>query len=69
MLFILCNMLYATPTGDSIASTISSFNTMSDTKIPTLSKSQIEKLVSGKVVTLVQNGGAENGQVAAGKAG
>ena len=68
MLFMLCNMLFAGPTADSIASTISSFNTMSDTKIPTLSSSQREKLIAGKVVTLVQNGGAEKGQVAAGKA-
>ena len=67
-MLLLCNLLFAKPTVDSIQSTISSFNTMSDTKIPDLNVSQRQSLVSGKVVTLVQNGGEEAGKVSVGKA-
>ena len=67
-MLLLCTMLFAKPTVDSIQSTIASFNTMSDTKIPTLNISQREKLISGNVVKLVQNGGKESGKISAGKA-
>ena len=68
MLLLLCNLIFAKPTADSIQSTISKFNTMSDTKIPQLSSSDRKKLVEGKVITLVQKGGEEAGKVSAGKA-
>lgn len=67
-MLLFCTLLFASPTVDSIQSTISSFNTMSDTKIPELNMSQRKKLVSGNVVTLVQNGGKDAGNISAGKA-
>ena len=68
MLYFFMSFVFAGPTSSSIQSSISSFNSMSDTKIPNLSSSQRDKLVSGQVLTIVQNGKAKNGKVEAGKA-
>ena len=68
MLLLLASILWAIPSHESIQKTISSFNTLSDTKIPTLNEKQRQKLLKGEVVSLVQKGGSDGGQVSAGKA-
>ena len=68
MLVFFTSLLWSAPSSEGIQKAITEFNTLSDMKIPTLNEKQREQLRNGKVVTMVQKGKGEGGQVSAGKA-
>ena len=59
---------FASPDAKSIATAIDTFNTHSYIDVPKLSSSNVQKLLKGKVVTLVNNGKATEKGVEKGKA-
>jgi hypothetical protein len=68
MIIFLKTLLYAGPSSDAVAKTISEFNSLSHTKIPKLNPNQLSKIEAGKVVKVVQNGKSSGGEVEVGKA-